>query len=450
MRKKYRLTAAAVCIVMAGTMVLGGCGGKNEAESETHKFIEQPLEMSEEQSEGKDFEKENSAAEEITAENGNEQTGNNSTEREKIVVWSYFETPAQRQSMDELVRDFNQSQNVYEAAWEYIPMIGFNKSLSSAYTENNLPDMAILDNPDMPEMIQLGLFEDITEYVEEWNLTEEFYPSIVETVQHEGKYYGVPFNCNNTALVYNKTVFEEAGLTPPTTWEELRETALALVTEEREGFMMCAIEGEQGAFQILPWLLAAGENPQELGGEKTEEAFAFLQTMLEEGSLSQNCINLTQTDLSREFVDGKVAMMQNGPWVFPILEEAGIDYGVVPIPGEVKGTAVVGGENIGVLKGKNLEGSIAFISFCMERENITDFCSTANVLPGNTELAKEVAAEKENLQAFAEQMTNAVTRTSIPHWLSVRECLTDGFFSLVAGEKTPEEIAEEIREASLS
>lgn len=424
-----------LCVVMSCFALLCGCSGR--IEEKNVDFVERTLPV------------EVTDKEQIAAMNAKlkEKVESGEYKREKIVIWSYFETQAQRQGMDELVRDFNQSQNFYEAEWEYVPMIGFNKSLSSAYTENNLPDMAILDNPDMPEMIQLGLFEDITDYAKEWALEETFYPSILDTVRYENRYYGVPFNCNNTALIYNTAIFEEEEVMPPETWEELREAALSLTTEDRAGFLLCGIEGEQGAFQLLSWLLAAGENPSEVGGEKTVEAFSFLKTMLDDGSLAQNCINLTQTDVAREFVDGRTAMMQNGPWVYPMLDESGIEYGVIPIPGKVQGTAVVGGENIGILKGKSLDGSIKFIQFCMEKENITDFCSEANVLPGNMEYAKAVAEEKTNLKAVVEQMENAVTRTTIPYWGNVSECLTDGFFSLVAGEKTPEEIAEDIKTA---
>ena len=67
------------------------------------------------------------------------------------------------------------------------------------------------------------------------------------------------------------------------------------------------------------------------------------------------------------------------------------------------------------------------------------------LLPGKMEYAKQVAEENENLKAFADQMTNAVTRTRIPHWSAAGDSLTDGFFSLVAGEKTPKEVAMEIR-----
>lgn len=57
-----------------------------------------------------------------------ERTGKTEAEqKEKLVIWSYYETQAQRSGLDELVKNFNQSQNQYEAEWEYVPMTGFVK-----------------------------------------------------------------------------------------------------------------------------------------------------------------------------------------------------------------------------------------------------------------------------------------------------------------------------------
>ena len=359
--------------------------------------------------------------------------------KEELVIWSYYETQAQRDGLNKLIRDFNQSQNQYHVSWEYVPMTGFVKGLSSAYTENKLPDMAILDNPDTPSMIRLGLFEDITEEVQDWNLEQEYYASIIDTVKYEDKYYGVPFNCNNTALIYSKAMLKEAGCEPPSTWSELRETARKLTTKEHDGFLMCGIEGEQGAFQILSWILAAGENPVNLQEniEKSAwtETYGFFSELLEDGSLSENCINRTQTDVSREFVQGKVAMIQNGPWAFPMLDESGIDYGIVPIPckdAETTGNAsVLGGENIAIIKGKNVKGSLAFLDFCMDGQELLDFCKTAKVLPAKISAAQEMAKQDERMEVFVRQMKDAVTRSSIPQWERVAQKLTDKMYQLV-------------------
>lgn len=72
------------------------------------------------------------------------------SEREKIVLWSYYETEAQHDALDELIRGFNLDQEQYEASWEYVPMTEFSKKLTMAYTEQALPDLVLIDNPDMP------------------------------------------------------------------------------------------------------------------------------------------------------------------------------------------------------------------------------------------------------------------------------------------------------------
>lgn len=354
-----------------------------------------------------------------------------SSEKEQLVIWSYYETQAQREGLDVMLRDFNQSQNKYEVSWEYVPMTGFAKGLSSAYTENKLPDMVILDNPDTPTMIRLGLFEDITKAAEQWNLEEEYYSSIVETVKYDGSYYGIPFNCNSTALIYNRTMLEEAGLEPPTDWESFLDAAKMLTTQEHSGFTMCSMEGEQGAFQILSWILAAGGTPPDIKGEAWQETFDFFAELLDSGSMPENCINLTQTDVAREFTDGKTAMIQNGPWVFPALDESGIDYGIVPIPGRKLNAAVLGGENIAVVKGKNTDGALAFLNFCVNGDALLQFCKTASVLPARISEAEKMAEENEKMEVFADQMEYAITRTSVSHWGTVSQELTDGMYQLI-------------------
>lgn len=357
-------------------------------------------------------------------------------EKQQLVLWAYYETQAQREGLDKLVNDFNQSQKEYKASWEYVPMTGFIKGLSSAYTENNLPDMAILDNPDTLPMIQLGLLEDITDQAKEWNLEKNYYSSIVQTVKYEDHYYGLPFNCNSTALIYNKKMFENAGVEIPESWEEFRTAAKKLTTGSIDGFTMCGMDGEQGAFQILSWILAAGATTDHLlQTEACQDTFSFFGELLADGSMSENCINLTQTDIAREFVKGKTAIMQNGPWVFPMLDKSGIDYGIFSIPDKEKGQenekVVLGGENLVVLKGKNTEGSVKFLEFCMSGDDLLGFCEDASVLPTKVSDAEKMAEKNEKVKVFEKQMEHAVSRTSVDSWTSTAQQLTDALYALV-------------------
>ena len=58
---------------------------------------------------------------------------------------------------------------------------------------------------------------------------EETYAPTYGTLEYDGKLYGVPleFNIETGGLVVNLNILEKDGLKVPTTWEELRKTAIA-------------------------------------------------------------------------------------------------------------------------------------------------------------------------------------------------------------------------------
>ncbi len=373
---------------------------------------------------------------------GKSQDSSEGTEREKIVLWSYYETEAQHDALDELIQGFNLDQNQYEASWEYVPMTDFTKKLMMAYTEQALPDLALIDNPEMPVCIQMGLFEDITEFLEELQVEEKYYPDLLQTVSADGRMYGIPAVCNNAALIYNRQYLEEVGIESPKNREELRTAAEKLTTEEHKGFLMSGIEGEQGAFQILPWILSTGEPANELGGEGTVEALTFLHELMEEGWMSHNCINLSQTDVARVFANGEVAMMENGPWVFPMLQEAGIDYGVIALPAGGQNSVIVGGENLGILRGKNIEGAKLFLEYYNEDMVQRKFCEKSHSLPGKTNVKMRGQSD---MQVIEEQMKGAIVRSGIPSWNTLSGELTEAFYRMAVGEITPEQAAARLK-----
>ena len=358
--------------------------------------------------------------------------------REKIEIWTYFETDAQCSALDKVIRGFNRSQNSYEASWKYVPMTEFTKKQSMAYTEKALPDLAIIDNPDMSAFIKMGLFEDITGFLKKLGVKKDYYPSLVETVSYGSHMYGLPMNCNNAALIYNKKMLEEKNIDPPESWEELEQAAAALSTESCSGFLMSAVEGEQGAFQILPWILSTGENASEIGGEGTEKALAFLKRMIDNNYMAGDCINMSQNDVGRVFAEGGAAMMENGPWVLPMLDEEGIEYGVSPLPADKISSVIVGGENLGILKGKNVEGAKKFLEYYNQDQVMQAFCQEAQILPAKMNIE---IPEDTNLKVFKEQMAGAVVRSSIPSWNILSKQLSQSVYQMVAEQKSPKEAA---------
>ena len=83
--------------------------------------------------------------------------------RQELILWTYYETEAQKEGLDRLVNGFNNSQRIYQISWEYVPMVDFVKRLSIALSSDSLPDLVLLDNSDMESLIKSEMLEDITD-----------------------------------------------------------------------------------------------------------------------------------------------------------------------------------------------------------------------------------------------------------------------------------------------
>lgn len=364
-------------------------------------------------------------------------------EKVPLTIWCYYETDAQQAGMDWLANGFNMEQDEYEISWEYVPMTEFSKKLAMAYTEEGLPDLAIIDNPNMSMCIQTNMCEDITEFAERLGVQDTYYPAALEPVMNEERIYGIPVTCNNVALIYNKKMFQEAGVEPPQSWEELKEAAEKLTTDTTDGFLLSAIEGEQGAFQLLPWILSAEEERTEIEEEGIREAFSYLYELMEKGYMTENCINMSQTDVARMFINEKTAMMENGPWILPMLEEAGIDYGICKLP---VNRVIVGGEDLAVMKGKNLAGAKLFLKYYNQKEIMNKFCEMTS---GISPKIQENTNTEDVLDIFREQMDNAVVRSAIPYWNKLSKALPEEFYHMTVGEESSEKAAEHLKTENL-
>lgn len=354
--------------------------------------------------------------------------------REELVLWSYYETNAQQEGLNYLAEKFNASQDRYTLSWEYVPMSEFIKQLSVAVSASSLPDLVLVDNPDMQGLVNAGLLADMTDKLDDQIVKEDYYAEVWETVEYDGSVYGVPFCCNNTAIIYNKTLLNEAGLEPPETWEEFKEAAekMTILTEEKEqyGFVMSAAAGEQCAFQFMPWIFGTGTEISFLAEASSRDAFWLLKDMIENGSMPNDCINWSQTDVTRVFVAGKAAMIENGPWALPEIEKAGIDYGICPFPTNKGNGVIVGGENLVAISSKNVDGAAAFMNFYNQEEIMEEMCAmTASLSPKQSD-AEAFSEQNPQYRVFVEQMEYGISRKSIDNWKNVCIVLTDSLYRL--------------------
>ena len=97
--------------------------------------------------------------------------------------------------------------------------------LSTAVEGGNPPDIAAIGQPGlMADFASQDAIQPIDDLRE--SIVESFGESVADVGAIDGTQYGVMFKgANKSTFWYNVAAFEEAGVEPPETWEELQETA---------------------------------------------------------------------------------------------------------------------------------------------------------------------------------------------------------------------------------
>ena len=115
----------------------------------------------------------------------------------------------------------------------------------------------------MPEFASLGYLYalDGTPLLED----NEFLETPLSSNVYDGKTYGVPQVTDTLGLMYNKQLFEKAGITePPTTWDEVADAAQAL--KQKAG--VDGIYINSGGYFLLPFMYGEGGDLVDVDAEE--------------------------------------------------------------------------------------------------------------------------------------------------------------------------------------
>jgi multiple sugar transport system substrate-binding protein len=173
------------------------------------------------------------------------------------------------------------------------------------------------------KLISDGYASDITEYVKDLPYLESFNQAILSvTKDKDGNIYGLPHDAYGLGLMYNRELFEKAGLdpdAPPQTWEEVREYSL-IIKDKLDGVDGFNIRNEGG---LGGWMLTTmmytfgGDAQQQINGqwkatynnEGMVKALDFLHTLLhEDGTTTPDITGWGNFPQVQDFAAGKVAM----------------------------------------------------------------------------------------------------------------------------------------------
>jgi multiple sugar transport system substrate-binding protein len=256
---------------------------------------------------------------------------------------SMWDSEVVKPTEDEVLQGFTDEHGA-EVSIEFNPD-QYDTKLLSGLAAGNAPDVFLWWN--YPPMVERGGLENIMPYVEGASPLDLsiYYQPVLNVGRIGDALYGIPKDWTSRAIFYNKALFDTAGIPYPDndwTWEEFLAIAQELTqgegVDKQYGFYtwnsQYPIQGfvwsNGGDFISPDGMQATGY----LDSPETIEALDWYIRLQTEHLVAPSGADAeTVGDASTLFINGKLAMLENGIWpLSQFLQVDGLEIGTVLPP----------------------------------------------------------------------------------------------------------------------
>ncbi|MFD1177372.1 ABC transporter substrate-binding protein [Paenibacillus puldeungensis] len=258
--------------------------------------------------------------------------------------------------------------------------------LKTRLASNDAPDVfAIHAVNEIPPFYKAGYLEDLSNQPFVGKLLESVKPSVTT---EDGKVVAVPLETLSWGYLYNKTIFKEQGLTPPTTLTEMKAVVEKLKQKNITPFVLS--DKESWIPQLfLP--LTVGQigntekkdfidrmNKDEASFSEMKDMFNIIDLVYANGT--KNSLEVGGDDGAAMFATGKGAMWIQGPWYAETILKSNpnLDFGVAALPVNDNPDATMinlsTSTSLAVSKtSKNKEVALDFINYVLDDKDSSAF-----------------------------------------------------------------------------
>lgn len=314
-----------------------------------------------------------------------------------------------------------------------IPWSDIYTKWQTALQSGNAPDVTIGSAAFAASFQAQGVLQPLNDVVdriggeEAWADTAASF--VTQSKTPEGDYFALPFVNNSVVLWYNKPMLEEAGLEPPTTWDELEAAAAAMTHDDQYGILITSSKSYVTTQSLYSMILANGgdlvdrDDPNTVTFDAPEavEALEFYSSLAQYSPPGAG--GYDRPEAQAAMTTGKLGMFVYGSWMQGALDAAGPEvaeqFGVVPLPSNGDGAGAFMG-NLSLFSFNDTEHpeeAKDFLGYMLDPANYEEFVLLnpsafipvlAEVQASETYLGSEkVAAQEELLAAVGATLPDA-------------------------------------------
>ncbi|WP_170361732.1 MULTISPECIES: ABC transporter substrate-binding protein [Ruegeria] len=240
--------------------------------------------------------------------------------------------PAPRATMEAMIDRFAQQHPGLEIETTVIDREAYKTQIRNFLTADT-PDVATWYAANrMKPYVEAGLFEDVSDLWAEPEIADNL-ASTKGAMTLDGKQWGVPYTYYQWGVYYRKDIFDELGLTEPTTWEEELVNCQKIVDSGRA----CYTIGTKFLWTAGGWFdylnmrtngfdfhnqLANGEISWE--DDRVKQTFANWKQLIDMGAFIDNHQTYSWQEALPFMVNGEAAAYLMGNFAVAPLREAGL------------------------------------------------------------------------------------------------------------------------------
>ena len=338
----------------------------------------------------------------------------------------------------------------------------YTRLAAMATSPDELPTMFFTSADQIPTLYDLGLTEDLNNY-----MTDEdkalWTDGVIESGIIDGSLTYVPVSLQPTDIIYRIDRFEEAGLEIPTTWDEFVECARALTKDtdgdgqiDQWGFGMVGSNDSSGQSRFMSYLWSNGYECAYLedGEWKTDieatpefiDTFSKWTAMNEEGLVPIGITEVNYSTAANYFAMGYTSMFLTGPNALGVAYSSNPDLrgklGSFKIPGEYSGT-MLGAEGYAIssyASDAEKQAAYDFIKFFANADSEYKFWQSSGKIPAVKAGQSVEFITGEDYEGFLQQIADGCRPTlTFPGIAGLKGALGDAYSAVFSGEMTNEQ-----------
>ena len=247
-------------------------------------------------------------------------SGNYSAKNLTVNIWDANQQAGLQQIADEWSAKSGVSVKVEVVTWD-----SYWTLLEAGASGGTLPDVFWMHSNTAQMYMENDVLLKLDDFIAADSAIDlgDYYPGIVQLyTRSDGNVYAIPKDHDTIALLYNKAIFNQYGVTPPTadwTWEDMYEAAKA-ITEgskgEVYGMAMNTSNNQDGWYNVVydygAEIINAAHNGTSIGSDNGKAGMEMVRKLLTVGA-PQSVVAETGTDSL--FMSGKCAMISQGSWM---------------------------------------------------------------------------------------------------------------------------------------